>query len=62
MNTFPTSATFIMKNQNNVGSLIYNNQVIGSKNLLGNNKSLSFEINSNSNRTFTIKDIKVKPL
>ena len=62
MSSFPLSATFIMKNQNNVGSLIYNNQVIGSKNLLGNNKSLSFEINTNSNRAFTINNIKIRQL
>ena len=47
MSTFPTEATFIIKNQNNIGSIFYNTQVIGSKNLLNNNKILSFEINSN---------------
>ena len=48
--------------QNNVGTVKEGSTTLGSKNLIGTTKNLQLPANSNSNRKYSVKDIKIKPL
>lgn len=61
-NTHLNDGINIIQINNNVGSVIVNDTVLGTKNLLTSTQQLILPSNTNSNRKYSVKNIKIKPL